>query len=180
MFFDNHASPFALRFFFSPLSSSSSWPNGWDGSVEKREKERKPVVMSPIALIPDWSVVPTGFTSLSVSFSLSLRLFFLDVSANYPFCSSLSRVNERQKKVVVRKKFHRAFSAVFRNISLLYSFLFSSVPFFFLINHHQSLSEQIHVFSFASVDQSFLRLSSFHHTRLWLLPKSNLANVNRF
>jgi hypothetical protein len=54
------------------------------GERERIGRRRKPVVMSPIALIPDWSVVPTEFTSLSVSFSLS-PLFFLDMSANYPF-----------------------------------------------------------------------------------------------
>lgn len=112
--------------------------------------------MSPIALIPDWSVVPTEFTSLSVSFSLSLSLSrFLDVSANYPFSrrclfvslpsffsllSTLSLslsfsllpifslpqttrtyyclVNERQKKVVVRRKFSSCVRACAFSLSL--------------------------------------------------------------
>ncbi len=54
--------------------------------AEKKKKEkRKPVVMSPIALIPDWSVVLTEFTS-TVSFSFSFAFFFFDMFLNYPFC----------------------------------------------------------------------------------------------
>ncbi len=55
---------------------------------KKNERKRKPVVMSPITLIPDWSVVLTEKFTSTISFSFSFAFFLICFLIILSVCSA--------------------------------------------------------------------------------------------
>jgi hypothetical protein len=118
------------------------------------------------------------FPGFSLSPPLSLSFFFLSSLYRIPHIV-VTLVNETQKKVVVRRKFHCTFFPYFINISsssILTCFSLSLSLSLFLSTAKRTYN-RLFLCLYRPVFSSILNKKK---RNLWLLPKSNLVNVSQF